>query len=248
MWASIVFGALTILLLILGFFEQKQGKHSKRSVSIAIILSAVSGFVAIFLMICPVGASSFDLSYKTRFKILTFILASIGFAAILFETNFDKIFKKFFGIHHISSKVFSVCTLALAVISLAVTFHFSTDGQTTDDVQGDDEVSSQIEETTPEPTAEIREVKIFFLGEESNEFTMHMGEDPVKLTAVALPQEKFADAIFEWECSDEDCMRITISDDTKACTCEILKPKQDAITLSAVCDGVRRSIKVFLFE
>lgn len=98
----------------------------------------------------------------------------------------------------------------------------------------------------PTPTPTVQDIKLFFFNNELPEFTMKMGEDPVTVTAVAYPIDQFADAKFTWACSDESAMKITVSEDTKSCTCEILNPKDGGVKLSVACNGKELQIPVYL--
>ena len=84
--------------------------------------------------------------------------------------------------------------------------------------------------------------------DEKTEFLMHMGEAPITVTAVAYPVDQFATATFEWSCSDEECLKITPSEDTRSCTCEILKPINGGVKLTASCYGKEVTIPVYLVD
>lgn len=92
----------------------------------------------------------------------------------------------------------------------------------------------------------VEEIKIFYRNEEKTEFTIRMGWEPVKLRAVAYPQNLFDEAEFTWECSNEACLKITISDDTQFCVCEIIQPSLEPVELTASCNGVKRTIIILL--
>ena len=98
----------------------------------------------------------------------------------------------------------------------------------------------------PTPTPKVEAIKIFFFTDEKEEFTMKMGEADVTVTAVAYPIDQFADARFTWSCSDESSMKITVSEDTKSCTCSILNPKDGGVRLTVSCNGTEKTIPVYL--
>ena len=103
---------------------------------------------------------------------------------------------------------------------------------------------------SPTPTPTVEAIKIFFyqteLTEEKGGFTMHMGEDPLTISASAYPADVFANASFTWTVADPDCLKLTPSDDGKSCECEILQAKAGGTRLTVSCYGFEYSIPVYL--
>lgn len=103
---------------------------------------------------------------------------------------------------------------------------------------------------SPTPTPTVEAIKIFFfqteLTQEKGGFTMHMGEDPLTITAQAFPADVFADATFKWSTADPDCLKLTPGDDGKSCECSILQAKSGGTTLTVSCFGMEYSIPVYL--
>ena len=100
---------------------------------------------------------------------------------------------------------------------------------------------------SPTPTPTVESIKIFnFNNEIKTDFTMHMGDAPVTLTATAYPVEQFTDAKFTWKCSDDTLLKLTPSDDTKNCVCEILGTRNGGVSLTVSCNGTDFSLTVYL--
>lgn len=97
----------------------------------------------------------------------------------------------------------------------------------------------------PTPTPSVEKVQIRYATTESLEFTMRMGDAPITVNAVAFPVT-IENPVFEWSCSNTDCMKITVSEDTKECTCEILAPIAGGVKLKVSCFGVEQEIPVYL--
>ena len=100
---------------------------------------------------------------------------------------------------------------------------------------------------SPTPTPTVEAIKIFnFNNEIKTDFTMHMGDAPVSLKATAYPVEQFTNARFNWSCSDDSLMRITVSDDTSECKCEILGTRNGGVKLTCECNGTELTLVVYL--
>ena len=100
---------------------------------------------------------------------------------------------------------------------------------------------------SPTPTPTVESIKIFnFNNEIKTDFTMHMGDAPVTLTATAYPVEQFTDARFTWATSDDSLLKLSVSDDTKTCVCEILGTRNGGVSLTASCNGTEFTIIVYL--
>ena len=108
---------------------------------------------------------------------------------------------------------------------------------------------SQVIETaptpTPTPTPKPDSVKVFFFEKETQEFTLRAGWEPVKLTAQAYPVGNFPDATFKWTISDDSVIKISVSDDTKECTCEFVSHKPGGVTLTCSCNGVETKVTIY---
>ena len=101
---------------------------------------------------------------------------------------------------------------------------------------------------SPTPTPTVESIKVFnFNNEIKTDFTMHLSQnEKVALTATAYPVEQFTDARFTWKSGDETLMKVTPTDDTKGCTCEILGTKAGGVTLTVSCNGTDLVLTVYL--
>ena len=99
----------------------------------------------------------------------------------------------------------------------------------------------------PTPTPSVEKVQIRYATTESLEFAMHMGETPITVNAVAYPVT-IENPVFTWSCSNPDAMKITVSEDTKECTCEILQAINGGVKLKVSCFGVEKEIPVYLLD
>ena len=100
----------------------------------------------------------------------------------------------------------------------------------------------------PTPTPTVSEIKIFFFEKELTEFTMHEGDAPLTIKAQVYPIEEFSDAKLTWSVDDESVFKLTPSEDTKECKCEILSRKDGGVKLSVTCNGYEYSIRVYLLK
>ena len=100
----------------------------------------------------------------------------------------------------------------------------------------------------PTPTPTVSEIKIFFFEKELTEFTMHEGDEPLTIKAQVYPIEDFSDAKLKWSVDDESVFKLTPSEDTKECKCEILSRKDGGVKLSVTCNGFEYSIRVYLLK
>ena len=100
----------------------------------------------------------------------------------------------------------------------------------------------------PTPTPTVSEIKIFFFEKELTEFTMHEGDEPLTIKAQVYPIEDFSDAKLTWSVDDESVFKLTPSEDTKECKCEILSRKDGGVKLSVTCNGFEYSIRVYLLK
>ncbi len=100
----------------------------------------------------------------------------------------------------------------------------------------------------PTPTPTVSEIKIFVFEKELTEFTMHEGEDALTIKAQVYPIEEFSDAKLTWSVDDESVFKITPSEDTKSCKCEILSRKDGGVKLTVTCNGYAYQIPVYLVK
>ena len=100
----------------------------------------------------------------------------------------------------------------------------------------------------PTPTPTVSEIKIFFFEKELTEFTMHEGDEPLTIKAQVYPIEEFSNAKLTWSVDDESVFKLTPSEDTKECKCEILSRKDGGVKLSVTCNGYEYSIRVYLLK
>ena len=99
---------------------------------------------------------------------------------------------------------------------------------------------------SPTPTPSVEKVEIRYATTVREDFAMTMGEAPVTVNAVAYPVT-IENPVFKWTCSDTDKLKITVSEDTKECTCEILQGGNTSVKLKVECFGVEKEIPVYLF-
>ena len=101
---------------------------------------------------------------------------------------------------------------------------------------------------TPTPTHTVDSIKIFNVNNEiKTDFTMHLSqEEKVLLKATAYPVEQFTDARFTWTTSDDTLLKLTPSDDTQECTCEILGTRNGGVSLTVSCNGTEVQLIVYL--
>ena len=100
----------------------------------------------------------------------------------------------------------------------------------------------------PTPTPTVSEIKIFYYNKELPEFTMHEGDEPLTIKAQVYPIEEFSNAKLKWSVDDESVFKLTPSEDTKECKCEILSRKDGGVKLSVTCNGYEYSIRVYLLK
>ena len=98
----------------------------------------------------------------------------------------------------------------------------------------------------PMPTPTVSEIKIFYYEKELEDFTMHEGDEPLTIKATVFPIEDFSDAKLTWRVDDDSVLKITPSEDTKECKCEILARKNGGVKLTVSCNGTEHSIRVYL--
>ena len=98
----------------------------------------------------------------------------------------------------------------------------------------------------PTPTPTVSEIKIFYYEKELEDFTMHEGDVPLTIKATVFPIEDFSDAKLTWRVDDDSVLKITPSEDTKECKCEILARKNGGVKLTVSCNGTEHSIRVYL--
>ena len=98
----------------------------------------------------------------------------------------------------------------------------------------------------PTPTPTVSEIKIFYYEKELEDFTMHEGDEPLTIKATVFPSEDFSDAKLTWRVDDDSVLKITPSEDTKECKCEILARKNGGVKLTVSCNGTEHSIRVYL--
>ena len=98
----------------------------------------------------------------------------------------------------------------------------------------------------PTPTPTVSEIKIFYYEKELEDFTMHEGDEPLTIKATVFPIEDFSDAKLTWRVDDDSVPKITPSEDTKECKCEILARKNGGVKLTVSCNGTEHSIRVYL--
>ncbi len=257
--ASVVFGGVAFLVLLWGLLEERRAnKNGNKSGMAALILSGLGILMSIFFALYPVLSVSSDTSeinYKIHFKILAVVFSAVGLLVIIFDKQFDMLLVKKQG--QVSpAKITAVCALLLSLCCIWGMFNYPRNNNRSTDheefpsaynpVDDKPEQVFSPEVKTPSPVFRIEEIKVFYMQEEKNDFTMHVGEPSVTIWAKALPYGLPEGKLFEWTCSDTSCLMIEPSEDSVYCTCSIIKPKPEPVELIVSCDGVRRTILVFL--
>ena len=99
----------------------------------------------------------------------------------------------------------------------------------------------------PTPTPTVQDIKVFFFNTEiTQDFTMHMGDEPITLTAKAYPMDQFADATFTWKSEDANYLKLTQSEDGTECSFEILATKAGGVGFTVTCNGTTIDRRVYL--
>ena len=100
---------------------------------------------------------------------------------------------------------------------------------------------------SPTPTPSVQDVKVFFFQTEiATDFTMHLNDEPITLTAKAYPMDQFADARFTWKSEDSNYLKLTPSDDGTECSFEILATKAGGVAFTVTCNGFEIERRVYL--
>lgn len=99
----------------------------------------------------------------------------------------------------------------------------------------------------PTPTPSVEKVEIRYATTKKDEFSMHMGDAPITVNAVAYPVT-IENPVFTWSCSNTDAMQITVNAETNECICEILQALNGPVKLKVSCFGVEVEIPVYLMD
>ena len=176
---------------------------------------------------------------------------------IIFDKQVDALFTKSQR-RNSPSKTVAVCSLLLSLGCIWGMFSYPPEINCTTETeefystvnQVEDESGQGVFSETKNPGSDVRieEIKVFYTQEEKNDFTMHVGDASVTIWAKALPDGLPEGKSFEWTCSDNECLIIESSDDSVYCTCSIIKPKAEPVELIVSCDGMRRTILIFLVD
>lgn len=196
--------------------------------------------------------------FRNYTRLASFISSTFSFVGGINELLVEQERRgKYIGLHSIwnepekTHRAVFIVTVVVAAISLLIAFGSAFEGP-----QGGGQPSPEVatpfipvetvKPTEPIEMLRVKEIKIYYNNLEETEFTIHMGEPPVHLRAVAYPEELSDSAQFIWQCSDNEHMNISVSSDTKYCDCTILYPCDERISLSASCEGVVRTIYIRL--
>lgn len=257
--ASIVFGGIAFFVLLWGLLEESRAnKSGNKSGIAALILSGLGILLTIFFALYPVlsvRSEPSEINYKVHFKILAVVFSAVGLLVTIFDKQFDMLLLK--NQRLVSpAKITAVCALLLSLGCIWGMFSYPPEiNRPTEDedissdfnqVDNESEQGKISEAKTPDSDVQIEEIKVFYMQEEKNDFTMHMGDAPVTIRAKALPNGLPEGCFFEWTCSDTNCLMIEPSYDSVYCTCSITNPKAEPVELIVSCEGVRRTILVFL--
>ncbi len=246
-------------MLLWGLLEERRAnRNGNKSGMAALILSGLGILMSIFFALYPVlsvSSEPSEINYKVHFKILAVVFSAVGLLVTIFDKQFDMLLLK--NQRQVSpAKITAVCALLLSLGCIWGMFSYPPEtnrlteaediSSAFNQVDNESEQGKSSEAKTPDSDVQIEEIKVFYIQEEKNDFTMHMGDDPVTIRAKALPNDLPEGKLFEWTCSDSECLMIEPSDDSVYCICSIIKPKAEPVELIVSCDGVRRTILVFL--
>ena len=154
----------------------------------------------------------------------------------------------------LAKKPVLVCTL---MIILAIALGLLVSALTADHDSGPEpapEVTSAmpVETTpaptpTPTPTPTVTAIHLYAYGRELDEagFTLHVGDDPVELTAMIEPID--AHLPVGWTFSDQSAASLEVSSDGLACRVTALKPN-GRNDLTVMCQNLYTSIPVYLWD
>lgn len=100
---------------------------------------------------------------------------------------------------------------------------------------------------SPTPTPTVDSIQIFFYTDEKKtDFTMHVGDDPLPLTAQVLPMT-IQGVKVTWSSSNEEYLKVTSTGDL-SCSVECLASIAGGVDLTAECLGVTKTIKVYCLD
>ena len=98
----------------------------------------------------------------------------------------------------------------------------------------------------PTPTPAVEKVVIMYANQETTGFTMHLGEEPIKLTASVLPMT-IQNAVVTWTSGNEEVLTLTATEDGGV-ECNIIGTIGGGVTVTAECFGISSSITVYCVE
>ncbi|MGI5976151.1 MAG: hypothetical protein ACOX68_00445 [Candidatus Limivicinus sp.] len=96
----------------------------------------------------------------------------------------------------------------------------------------------------PTPTPSLERIVIKFYEKEIEDFTMHLGDEPLTLTAVPYPLTVQGIKI-NWTVSDDSIIQLTPSDDTLSCEVNIIGTIAGGVKITAECFGVEKTITAY---
>jgi len=99
---------------------------------------------------------------------------------------------------------------------------------------------------TPTPNVEKIEIKFWETTIETD-FTMHVGDEPLPLTALVYPLS-IQGAQVEWSVDHEDVLKITPAEDGSGITVECIDSIAGGVKLTARCLGKEVSIRVYCID
>lgn len=100
---------------------------------------------------------------------------------------------------------------------------------------------------SPTPTPTVESVHIYYYQQEKTEdFLMHVGDEPIPLTAQVLPVT-ITGLTVTWTSASEDALKVTVTGDN-ACTVECLQAVAGGVKLTASCGGVEKTITVYCMD
>ena len=99
----------------------------------------------------------------------------------------------------------------------------------------------------PTPTPTVEKIEIKFWETTLEEFTMHVGDEPLTLTALVYPLS-IQGAQVEWSCSDETVMKITPTEDGTGIVCECIDSIPGGVRITASCLGKEKTIVAYCLD
>ena len=104
----------------------------------------------------------------------------------------------------------------------------------------------------PTPTPAVQSIDIMFYTTkytEENGPTMHVGDEPLDFTANAWPAT-IENPVYKWSCDNEECIKLTPSDEDngKTCTIECIGSVAGGVKITVECFGVESTMRIYCID